>query len=1669
MAQRCWPFSNAARVSALLLGLRFGIAAVLAPVTSPSVTGPWTLQTAAAEWGKRDAFEAVTLQNGSVLIMGGSHGTDCVNDVWRTSAEDAGSHWDLLMESNATGPAWSPRKFFGAVVLTDGSVLVMGGYDGHYAYFNDVWLSRPPNVGAAWTLQVQHAGWRERSAFAVLALKDGSVLVMGGCCFDNDVWRSPPGSSGSEWELQTAKADWRERAHLAAVELPPSAGAGFAGKVLVIGGRSGDAQQGDYLSDVWMGDALGTTWELRTEAAGWGERYSIHALVLSDGSVIVLAGASRGNVLYNDVWRSPPTSAGAVWQQEVAAAAWSPRIGVAALLTQGKYSGMVLMMGGFSNTDGPRLHDVWRTELPCNYSQDLAPQLGSAGDCVSNTSEWRVLTSSSSCQAACNEGFTASGRQVCTDGSVGQVVCKPSACNTSLAIINGSSGDCPEMLPSSGACQPACDEGYYASGFTTCEYGVLSAATCEPKTCIIAAPPTNGDWGDCPRLLLSDASCEPTCSPGYTVTGSSSCSLGVLMAASCQPDPCLNVLAPENGMLGDCPGNMTSNTTCQPVCTAGYTSTGPTRCLLGQLTATSCLANPCFIDGAPEHGSSGTCSSVLESGTMCMPQCDPGYSPSNPSVCLFGDFTPTRCLADPCNTTLAPLNGSRGNCPDMLPSGVECQPLCDSGFTSSGRSSCLLGNLTAAVCVPDGCNMGRAPRYGDLGDCPDRLESGESCQPACQDRYTATGRTSCYLGVLAEATCEPDACSNASLPPLYGSAGDCPNVLPSFRSCQPTCNDGYTVSGQATCFLGSFEPATCMPSSCRLAGPPGNATLGDCPAVLESGAECQPQCYPGYYASGASSCEYGNLTLTNCTGLPCNYTTFPPYGSRGGCPDVLLSGTECLPQCDPGYILNSTASCRLGMLRQAVCAPEPCDMVVPNNSDIGDCPAVLPSGASCQPVCDPGYTASGLSTCQLGKLSATECRPNSCNITKAPDSGFFGDCPRVLQHGETCQPTCDDLYSVSGQLECHLGNLSDVWCTPFACNTSSLEATYRGVWDCPELMESGDSCELLCEDGFVSSHRLRCLFGYLGSQPEVFLPDSNVSVLELEDANLSCHPTTMPICIAKPCHTGLELGQELAGDCPPVLPSGATCQPGCPAGWLAAGPATCLLGNMTVPGCLPDDSPAGILLRLGAASTDTTTTTTASEQVGNTTTTTQPSLPATPAPTALPVTPVCEATSLMQNSSRDASTLYLERDEGLSPGSAVRIHPGHETEEVAVVMSVGQRVNSSSVPVQLMEGLKFDHAAGEVVVLALRDSSSSTTAAPFGPGSTGPAGPDGPAVCNILDMLLSGSDPLALVVLIFAAFGVLAVVVLLAFVAAWAAGLFEGSNFDEEPMTPLAMGSTSSTWSEDVRVAEERVNQLRAQEAELIRRLRNFQSPPPRSATPPAGSSPADAEPPAEHAVQIDPADIDVQLETPRPGSARQADEQEAGAAVAAPKQAAAPNSTAELEVAAAPEATPIRQQLQSADESEDEGTDEDDVEAQRKQPEEEDEELEEDEEESEDESAPVATSPGSAAPGVAAAAGGGGGGSHDRASTVSSGSSAAGAEARAKFIPSRWRHPKGEVSVSGDPDGTVTVQHPLLGRHAVEASDCFVGSEFRFFGYRGLLKDDEIVFTNGARWLRLS
>ena len=83
--------------------------------------------------------------------------------------------------------------------------------------------------------------------------------------------------------------------------------------------------------------------------------------------------------------------------------------------------------------------------------------------------------------SACSEFTSYASSTDATDGPPTAWVRKENACDANVRIVNGAVGTCTDTLASGSTCQPECDSGYTVSGTSSCTAGNLIAATCSPS------------------------------------------------------------------------------------------------------------------------------------------------------------------------------------------------------------------------------------------------------------------------------------------------------------------------------------------------------------------------------------------------------------------------------------------------------------------------------------------------------------------------------------------------------------------------------------------------------------------------------------------------------------------------------------------------------------------------------------------------------------------------------------------------------------------------------------------------------------------------------------------------------------------------------------------------------------------------------------------------------------------------------------------------------------------------------------------------------------------------------------------------------------------------------------------------------------------------------------
>jgi hypothetical protein len=232
-------------------------------------------------------------KSGSMFVLGGRDGGTYYSDVWRSA--DGGATWTRMTAS----AGWASRYAHASVIDGSGAVLVMGGYSVVTdTYYSDVW--RSTDEGVTWKRVAEAAGWAGRYGHTSAVGNDGTIYVMGG--YDggsnliyNDVWASADG--GVTWTQKIASAAWAPRYMHSSV-------IGKSGSMFVLGGvvRPSGTEE-IFLSDVWRSTDGGVTWIRVTEAAGWAGRYGHTSVYGSNGTIYVIGGYD-GKMYYSDVWQS---------------------------------------------------------------------------------------------------------------------------------------------------------------------------------------------------------------------------------------------------------------------------------------------------------------------------------------------------------------------------------------------------------------------------------------------------------------------------------------------------------------------------------------------------------------------------------------------------------------------------------------------------------------------------------------------------------------------------------------------------------------------------------------------------------------------------------------------------------------------------------------------------------------------------------------------------------------------------------------------------------------------------------------------------------------------------------------------------------------------------------------------------------------------------------------------------------------------------------------------------------------------------------------------------------------------------------------------------------------------------------------------------------------------
>ena len=709
----------------------------------------------------------------------------------------------------------------------------------------------------------------------------------------------------------------------------------------------------------------------------------------------------------------------------------------------------------------------------------------------------KVIQHGDVCRPTCAKGFDLLGENRCSNGKIEEPAqCKPAQCTLSTPPIHGSFENCPSTLENGESCSPECDDGYEPTtddAALRCDHGVLSEFSCKPKDCKVTSDCTLYDVSTCPSTLKNGESCSPICNHGYDLKRPLTCNLGSLSDDVCKPKAC-EVQPIANGTV-DCPDSLYHGQSCDVTCDAGFERDGGLiRCDAGVLTSPVCRRKTCAPlseHNAPEHGTLG-CEEGrrLEHDETFEPICDAGYTLSEPIRCVDGVLSLAECQPNECDVSQANVENGSVSCgygTDWLDHGQQCHVECDDGYELVGDLTCDAGKWTHPICRHMVCasitDNTHAIENGKSGACENvTLKHGEKCNPLCDVGYSLARPFSCVDGKLTSATCEMKHCnlSDKSIGARYVDLGDCETQMSHSASCNPTCDDGYSLSSPLQCWDGRLIKGDCSPHSCFVTLPE-HADEGTCDTeTIGHGESCKPSCDPGYTLQGETTCSYGVLQSATCQPSTCELAnaSISCHGDSGDCPKTLQHGQSCQPTCEAGYTPTSLLVCNKGTFVSPVdCQPNSCDAsLAPANGTIGDCTPYLPSGKYCLPQCNDGFELTNYTSCKFGILEPSKCVPMACSVNSQPDGGNTGTCPSTLEHGQTCQFECDVGYRLVGDTSCSFGSLTEGVCVPSSCD-AIVEPINGSMGNCTSSLEHGETCMPTCNIGFSRKGVTYCNYG----------------------------------------------------------------------------------------------------------------------------------------------------------------------------------------------------------------------------------------------------------------------------------------------------------------------------------------------------------------------------------------------------------------------------------------------------------------------------------------------------------------------------------------------------------------------------------------------------------------
>ena len=339
----------------------------------------WVERNASSGWFSRYSHSMVVLSDGSLVLMGGRNRISSdldifFNDTWRS--EDEGATWTLVNASSG----WGTRNAFQAVTMPDDTIILMGGVSPNGAR-NDTWKST--DQGRTWMLVNASSGWSARLRFASVVLPDSSIVLTGGTPGSslltvlNDTWKST--DQGQTWMLVNSSSGWSARSRHNSVALPD-------GNIMLMGGEvTKDTELISFFNDTWLSRDKGATWKLLNASSEWMPRYASRSTLTSDGRVLMMGGIAASDYKYHDVWSFNPVGSSMQSPSHLYSSAGTYSV---ALLVHNATETNSTLKVGYINVNAPVAPTTNFTALPTSGTAPLTVQFNDTSTGSPNVWNW---------------------------------------------------------------------------------------------------------------------------------------------------------------------------------------------------------------------------------------------------------------------------------------------------------------------------------------------------------------------------------------------------------------------------------------------------------------------------------------------------------------------------------------------------------------------------------------------------------------------------------------------------------------------------------------------------------------------------------------------------------------------------------------------------------------------------------------------------------------------------------------------------------------------------------------------------------------------------------------------------------------------------------------------------------------------------------------------------------------------------------------------------------------------------------------------------------------------------------------------------------------------------------------------------------------------------------